>query len=221
MRDWQKARIIENSLAAEDMRSIVVAPKQWIAHKAGQHYEVRIAGTDISRKYSVASSPLRRGVLEFGVQYIPNGLVSPKLWALKPGDEIEIRGPWGESFIWEPALSGPLVLLGAGSGITPLLCIYDSYRAAYPDHMPAFIMSAKNEHRIMHYEKYKNNFTTRLTAREGRIDKNFLAETIGTVARDSHTRCYVCGPEGFIDAMVDDLLDLGFQEAGIRSEKFI
>lgn len=220
MPDWQKARVIANVPAADDIRSLVVAPSEWVPHRAGQHYELRIPGTDISRKYSVVSTPYDAGRLEFGVQLLANGALSPRLWALAPGDALEIRGPWGESFLWDAQSGGTPVLIGAGSGITPLLCIYDTCRAARPSAKPIFIMSAKDKGRIMHYEKLEDILVTRFTAEAGRIDADFLRTHVVDAAPGPDASCYVCGPDTFIDSVVDDLLDLGLPPDRIRSEKF-
>jgi len=214
---WQRAKIVGSEQAAEDIKSIVVRPEHWTPHKAGQHYELRMPGSEFMRKYSVVSSPSRGRELEFGVQLIPGGVLSPKLWAADIDDEIEIQGPWGESFIWEPRMSGPLVLLGAGSGITPLLSICDAYHDAGGNDC-TFIMSAKNERRVMRYESLRDSLVTRFTEQDGRISEVFLKEyTKPTPA----TLCYICGPDGFIDDMVDFLIELGFPEVGIKSERFI
>src|SRR6185369_1184098 len=128
MNDWQSAKVLKITQGSSKMMSIVVEPEKFTVFKSGQHYELRIKGTEISRKYSIVSTPHEDNYLEFGVQLIENGVLSPKLWALEVGEEIEIRGPWGESFTWDSSNSSPIILLGAGSGITPLLSIYNSFK---------------------------------------------------------------------------------------------
>jgi len=216
--DWQRASIIKTEQAADDIRSVLLRPEIWIPHRAGQHYDLRIPGTEISRKYSVVSSPNRIGELEFGIQLIEGGVISPKIWEMKIGDELEIQGPWGESFVWEPSMGGPIVLIGAGSGITPLLSIHDAYREKHKAGECYFLMSAKNEKKIMHFEKIRNSLITRFTERDGRIDRAFLRSS---VSPRPETLCYVCGPDSFIDDIVDLLIELGFPEKGIKSERFI
>ena len=218
---WQRTIILKSEQVAEDMRSVLVRPIHWVPHKAGQHYELRIPGSLMSRKYSVVSSPNRTGVLEFGIQLIKNGVLSPKLWQMKEGGEIEIQGPLGESFVWEPSLGGPLILIGAGSGITPLLCMYDAYMESNPERECIFIMSAKNERNIMRYDKLRDSLVTRFTEREKRVNKEFLEQVTDTVSSKNAARCYVCGPDGFIDSVVDYLLELDFPASNIRSERFI
>lgn len=221
MNSWQKAKIAKITQTATDMKSLVVAPETFLEYKAGQHYEICLPGQNVIRKYSVVSPVHQKDFLEFGVQLIDGGALSPVLWSLKEGDELEIRGPLGESFVWDSSNSGPLVLIGAGSGITPLLSIYHSYIDAYPDGQSVFIMSAKDSSRIMKYDLIRDKITTRFTATEGRIDLDFLKKNISHLAVNKKTEVYICGPDNFIDDMVDNVLELGFMEDKIKSERFI
>ena len=221
MHPWQRVKIIKSIQACADIKSITVEAKDFLRHKAGQYYEICMPGESIIRDYSVVSSIYDREFIEFGVQLIENGALSPTLWRLKEGDEIEIRGPLGESFIWDPEHSGPLILIGAGSGITPLLSIYHSYRATHPDGKYIFMMSAKDPSRIMHYEKLKDILVTKFTKTEERIDLEFLKKNIGKLALDKNAKCYISGPDNFIDDMVDYVLEIGIVEDNIRSERFI
>src|SRR5579859_1408937 len=124
IRSWRPATVLRATKAADDIMSIELQPNDWLPHKAGQHYELRLPGHHLSRKYSIVSSPHQTERLEFGVQFLSYGEVSPLLWKLRPGDKLEIRGPLG-AFVWTPETTGPLVLIAAGSGITPLLSMYD------------------------------------------------------------------------------------------------
>jgi ferredoxin-NADP reductase len=218
--DWHRARVLKTTQAADDMLSLVVEPAVWKPFKAGQHYEIRLPDTRVSREYSIVSAPHEEGRLEFGIQLMPGGLLSPQLWKLSEGSEVEISGPWGQSFVWESSMRGPMVLIGAGSGITPLLSMYAAYTHACPDEKAVFIMSAKSSPRIMHYDKLKDGLVTRQTATEGRVDTAFLERHTGLFASREGVRMYVCGPDGFIDDIVDMLIELGFPPLCIRSERF-
>ncbi len=78
----------------------------------------------MQRSYSVGSSPFSdASVFDLGVREIPGGLASPRLARdLSPGDRIEVRGPAGR-FTWTEADGGLLLLVGAGSGLVPLMAI--------------------------------------------------------------------------------------------------
>jgi ferredoxin-NADP reductase len=91
-------------------------------HRAGQHVDVRLTAEDgyqAERAYSIASAPGEP--LAITVERLDDGEVSPYLTQeARPGDLMEIRGPIGGYFGWEPAFGGPLLLAAGGSGIVPL-----------------------------------------------------------------------------------------------------
>jgi len=219
--DWRSARVVSNEPACEDMISLLLEPEELLPHRAGQHYELRLPGDGLSRKYSIVSPPERDSPLEFGVQLLPTGLVSPRLAATRPGDRVEIRGPLGEAFVWTPASGRSLILLGGGAGITPLLSIYEHFRRSVPRGREIFIMSAKTPQRIYRYERYRDRLTTRFTSSDPRLDKDDLVAITGDLLHDSEASAWICGPPGFIDLMVDNLIELDFPEMRIRSEAFV
>ena len=221
MYTWQKAKIIKIFQSASDMKSIFVVPENFFNFKAGQHCEICLPGENVIRKYSIVSPTQEKNYLEFGVQLIQNGALSPKLWNLNVGDEVEIRGPIGQAFVWEESNPAPIVLIGSGSGITPLLSIYYSYKKKYSEGECLFILSAKDSSRVMNYDLLKNVLITRFTAKEGRIDLEFLKNNLGELVKNKNTLCYICGPDNFIDDMMDYALELGIPEENIKSERFI
>jgi len=218
---WRQARVVENRAAAHNMISLVLRPDSWIAHRAGQHYEIRLAGGELSRKYSVAASSGEEGTLEFGVQILPTGMLSPRLAEAHKDDLLEIRGPLGEAFLWTPAQTGPMVLLGAGSGVTPLLEMHASYTRENPEGPFKFLVSAKTPEHIYCYQRFKGFLTPRFTATAPRIDKAYLKENLEPLLSTADTRAWICGPARFIDSMVDHMLGLGLSEDRVRSETFL
>jgi ferredoxin-NADP reductase len=130
-------------------------------------------------------------------------------------------GPIGQSFIWEEEYFQPLVLIGAGSGITPLLSIYNSYIKKYPNNKIVFIMSAKNKKRIMNYEVIKDFIVTRFTEEESRINLDFLKNNLNNLLSNKDVRFYISGPDNFVDDIVDFVTELGFPDSQIKSERFI
>ena len=202
------------------MISLLLEPEVPVPHRAGQHYELRIPGDELGRKYSIVTPPGQAGPLEFGIQLLPNGLVSPRLAALQPADRIEIRGPLGEAFLWSPADGRSLILIGGGAGITPLLSMYGHFADAYPKGRFLFVVSATGPERIYRYERWNPSLRTRFTAREPRLTTADLELLIGDQLADPETAARICGPTSMIDAMVDSLLELGLPDTRIRSEAF-
>ncbi len=219
--NWQNAKVIKNTLATSDIKSLVLKPEFFSPFQAGQHYELCFSGKNIIRKYSVVSDIYAKDELELGVQLIEGGALSPDLWKLKPGDEIEVRGPIGTYFNWDPSNANSIILIGAGAGITPLISIYNSYMKTYPEGKCVFIMSAKDASRIMNFESLKEILITRFTNIEGRIDLQFLKKTTGNLASDKNTVCYISGPDNFIDDMTKHVLELGINKNNLKFERFI
>ena len=219
--EWRPARVTTVESAARDMVALGIEPAEWIPHAAGQHYEIRFPGERLSRKFSIASPPERINEVEFGVQVLPKGMLSPRLAGCRPGDSLEIRGPTGAAFVWHQEDGGPLILLGGGAGITPLLAILDHYTATTAAAPLIFIHSAQSPERVFRYERYRDRMLVRFTEQHPRIDRDYLAHALEPVLRDNETRARVCGPLGFMTSMVEHLIQLGVQEARIRSEAFV
>ncbi|HET6551117.1 MAG TPA: FAD-binding oxidoreductase, partial [Solirubrobacter sp.] len=119
---WQVAGVVELLDETPRVRSIVLEPPDWAGHRAGQHVDVRLTAEDgyqAQRSYSIASAPEDEHIV-LTVERLDDGEVSPYLTeTLRPGDELELRGPIGGYFVWQESLGGPLLLVGGGSGIVP------------------------------------------------------------------------------------------------------
>ena len=92
---------------------------------AGQHVDIRLTadnGYQAQRSYSIASPAGRAPRVELTVERVSGGEVSPFLTEeLRAGDTIELRGPFGGYFTWDPGISSPLMLIAGGSGVVPLM----------------------------------------------------------------------------------------------------
>src|SRR4051795_12749325 len=114
---WQAARVVE--LVVENARttSLVLQPADWPGHRAGQHVDIRLTAEDgyqAERSYSIASAPEDEHLV-LTVERLDDGEVSPYLAGeLRPGDELELRGPIGGYFAWEQRLRGGPRRGGAG-----------------------------------------------------------------------------------------------------------
>ena len=98
----------------------------WPGHRAGQHVDVRLTAEDgyqAQRSYSI-SSPPGADRLELTVVRIDDGDVSPYLTTIADvGDQFELRGPIGGWFVWDGDDTTPVLLVGGGSGVAPLMAM--------------------------------------------------------------------------------------------------
>ena len=109
------------------MKTIRFALSNWPGHLSGQHADVRLTAEDgyrAERSYSIASPP-EVSALELTVDRLEDGEVSPFLTEqLQPDDTIQLRGPIGGYFVWSAVgQRNPLLLVGGGTGVVPLMCM--------------------------------------------------------------------------------------------------
>ena len=127
---WQLASLKAIRRETDTVSTFTLQLPAWRPHRAGQHYDVRLTAPDgyqAQRSYSIASPPSRPGEIDLGVERIPDGEVSPYFHdVLTVGDLVEVRGPIGGYFVWEPGLGGP------PSGASTSASIERSIRRPYP-----------------------------------------------------------------------------------------
>jgi ferredoxin-NADP reductase len=215
MAEWKLATLVKSEQSASDIKSLFFEVEDWTGHIAGQHCDIRLTspeGYSAQRSYSIASAPAE-SLVEFGIQLLENGEVSPFLWQMKPGEQIEVKGPLGGHFIWKPDMPGPLLLIGGGSGVAPLLSIY---KTAKLDEVK-FIVAAKTADKIMYYEQFKEKLITRFSSTNGRIDQEFLKKHVDVTKMPM---VYVCGPTPFVETVANSLVNLGLNPHLVRTERF-
>jgi ferredoxin-NADP reductase len=123
---WRLATVSDVVQETSSVRTLVLDVPGWPGHRAGQHVDVRVTAEDgyqAQRSYSIASAP-EDTRLALTIERLDDGEVSPYLTeVLRVGDRLEFRGPIGGYFVWEATLGGPLLLVGGGSGMVPLMAM--------------------------------------------------------------------------------------------------
>jgi ferredoxin-NADP reductase len=233
--NWTPAEVVELIDETPRVRSIVLDVPEWVRHRAGQHVDVRLTAEDgyqAQRSYSIASAPDGTRV-ELTVVRIDDGEVSPYLAGeLRPGDQIELRGPVGGYFVWEPTQGGPLLLVAGGSGIAPLMAMIRLRASAGNDTDTRLIFSSRVWEDIIYRDELErlngNGLTVAHTLTSSqpagwmgyarRVDADMLAEVGPSPAE--RPRVYVCGPTPFVEAVAEALVHLGHEPHGIKTERF-
>jgi len=235
---WQAGRVTAIRPETRQTKSFSFALPKWMAHRPGQHYDVRLTAPDgyqTERSYSIASPPERLGEIDLTVERIPDGEVSPYLHdVLMPGDQLELRGPIGGYFVWEVSLGGPLLLIGGGSGVVPLMAML-RHRAAQHSTLPARILySSRTAEDVIYRDELDGmaaadptfepfyTFTRQpppgWTGYRRRIDATMLAEVMRPF--DRRARVYVCGPTLLVEAVANALVQMELPIERIRTERF-
>jgi len=233
---WQLGTVTEIAEETPGTRSISLDLPDWQGHQAGQHVDVRLTADDgyqAQRSYSIASAP-EDDRLVLTVERLENGEVSPYLVdELQVGDQVELRGPIGGYFVWEPSYGGPVLLIAGGSGVVPFRAMLRHHRASGSDVPMRLLYSARSFPGIIYRDELTGlagtggigvDFTLTREQPEGwdgyrgRIDKE-LTEKVGWPPAE-HPLMYVCGPTGFVEAAANALIELGHEPSRIRTERF-
>jgi ferredoxin-NADP reductase len=226
------AETIPETVAAVTLRLQV---PNWGGHRAGQHVDVRLTAEDgysTQRSYSIASPP-GNDLVELTIVRLDDGEVSPYLTTvLDVADQLELRGPIGGYFVWEPDDTRPVLLVGGGSGVVPLMAMLRHHRALDHQGEMQLVYSARKPEDLLYRDELNElagghrAVTTTLTravapqwtGRRGRVDAALLTEVGWPPAVEP--RCFVCGPTPFVEAAADALVTLGHQPAHIGTERF-
>jgi len=232
---WRVADVVDLVRETPRVTTIVFDVPGWPGHRAGQHVDVRLTAEDgyrTERSYSIASAP-DGNRLALTVVRVPEGEVSPYLTdVLRPGDQIELRGPVGGYFVWEPAHGGPLLLVAGGSGIAPLMAMVRLRAETGSDADTRLLASSRTREDIIfraELERLAGDGLTvvhTLTASQPpgwdgyarRVDAAMLAEVGPRPA--AAPKVYVCGPTPFVEAVGEALVALGHEPQRIKTERF-
>jgi len=232
---WRVADVVDVITETPRATTLVFDVPGWPGHRAGQHVDIRLTAEDgyqTERSYSISSAPDGTRIA-LTVVRIEDGEVSPYLTdELRPGDQIELRGPVGGYFVWEPAQGGPLLLVAGGSGLAPLMAMIRLRAAVGSDAETRLLVSSRSGEDILYraeLERLAGDGLTvvhTLTASRPsgwtgyarRVDADMLAEVGPGPAAQPHA--FVCGPTPFVEAVAESLVALGHDPRRIKTERF-
>jgi len=165
---------------------------------------------------------------------LDDGEVSPYLGqVLNPGDPLELRGPIGGHFVWDPNDSAPATLLAGGSGVVPLLAMVRTRQAVGASSPMSLVVVTRSPETLMYAAELDElsrvggglSVSVRYTraappgdTEVGRLDVTALGRLV--TPADQQPSCFVCGPTGFVEATIDHLVSLGHEPARIKAERF-
>jgi ferredoxin-NADP reductase len=233
---WQPATVDAVTDETDQTRTITFSVPGWAGHRAGQHLDIRLTaedGYEAERSYSIASAPGEP--LAITVERLDNGEVSPYLTEeVRAGDELEIRGPIGGYFVWDPAgpdAGAPLLLLAGGSGIVPLRAIL-RYRSRTGSEVPVRLLySARSWAEVIYRSELGEpdpgvtvNYTLTRQQPPGwtgyarRADQAMIAEVAWPTAHAP--LAFACGPTSFVEAAAAALVAIGYPSQRVKTERF-
>jgi ferredoxin-NADP reductase len=233
---WREVTIRAIRPETPSIKTLVLDVPGWPGHAAGQHVDIRLTAEDgyqAQRSYSIASAPGTTD-LELAVERIEDGEVSPYLTEdARPGDGFELRGPIGGYFVWDPARDEPLLLVGGGAGLVPLMAMLRQRRATGTTVDSRLLLSARTLEDVLYRDELGElrgaSVDVQITLTRGaappgwdgftrRIDRDMLME-LGPPPSE-RPRAYVCGPTPFVEEAARLLVELGHEPARVHTERF-
>jgi len=235
--NWQLGSVAELIQETPRVASLVLEVPEWPGHLAGQHVDVRLTADDgyqTERSYSIASAP-EDPRLAITVERLDDGEVSPYLVGeVRTGDKVELRGPIGGYFVWKGGDERPVLLVAGGSGIVPLMAMI-RHRAA--DHLQTptrLLYSSRSQDDVI----YREELDRLASADDGltvahtltrmqppgwqgyarRIDRAMIAEVAWP--KEQMPIVYVCGPTPMVESVATLLVDMGYDPASVKTERF-
>ncbi|MCC6427239.1 MAG: 2Fe-2S iron-sulfur cluster binding domain-containing protein [Phycisphaerales bacterium] len=194
---------------------------------------VALAGKTTKRSYTIASSAAQRDYVEVTVKREDQGVVSRYLHdRVAPGDLLQISAPQGR-FTFAGTEAESIVLIGAGVGITPLMCIIRTLtdRGWNKDMFLLFACRSSEDFvfrdELERLQKRHANLHVVATMTrsdgtvwmgpKGRLTKDLIAQSVPDLP---NRRIHVCGPPAMMDATRVMLADLGVKPSQVFTEAF-
>lgn len=235
--DAQKQEFVcvERERVARNFETFWLEPQKGAMpdYKAGQHLpiELNLDGQVVKRLYTLSSSPSRPGRLAISVKRIDGGSVSNWLFEhFQVGDTLIADKPNG-SFHMANADHEPLLLLSAGSGVTPMMSMLrdlsdrDAVNNVVFFHQCSTVDDIPFAEELKSLEAKHENFTVMLSLTQsnddwqglkGRFSLSHLKQIPDLTAR----QVFVCGPDGFMQKAKNLMLKKGLAEDHYHQEAF-
>lgn len=197
------------------------------------------------RAYSMANYPEEKGVVKFNIRVatppprtegLPPGVMSSWAFNLKPGDKVNVYGPFGEFFAKET--EAEMVFIGGGAGMAPMRShLFDQLRRINTERKISFWYGARSLREMFYVEDYdtlaaeNDNFDWHVALSDPQAEDNWegLTGFIHNVLYEQYLKdhpapedCeyYMCGPPMMNKACIEMLLDLGVERENIYLDDF-
>lgn len=230
--DWDDHayRVIENRPVTPVIRELRLAPDgEPLRFRAGQYVLLTDHDWGVpQRSYSLADAPREDGRVSLLVTRVLGGPTSG--WVherLRAGDPVTLSGPYG-TFVAEPG-SGPVLLLGAGSGLAPVRALAEALLAEAAEREVTLFFSARTPADSIDHDRflgwtrshpgfrYLRTLTRAADAPPHPHIPELLADAVGRLDR---WQVFVAGPPGFVTGCASAARGLGASATAVHTEEF-
>ncbi len=230
------ARLTRIEALTHEIRLLEIEIDQPMKFWAGQYVDITLPGKGITRSFSMANRPDGGQRLQFIIKKYPEGAFSSQLdGGLAVSDRLTVRGPYGTCFRREDR-DGPMLLIGGGSGMSPLLSILRDHAASGETRPVRFIYGARTPADLFHLDLFAElagsmpDFQFIPALSHAGDDAGWTGETgfvhevvrryLSTLDDVENADAYSCGPPPMIDAVLPVLQIAGVESDRIYFDKF-
>lgn len=233
--EWMASHIVSRrQLTPQCVELTLRKPKAWKGHLAGQHIRLSLYlnGRRVERFYSLTNAPSENAnFLRVAVQLLDGGLMSTHLLHnAQVGERIDVSAPTGNFHLPESLLGDDLLMLSAGSGITPILSMLKQVHSSAPQTKVCHLHYAPSP-RLLIYAKELEAF--RNTWPSYQLHLSFTREAQPNFsqqrwsAQQQHRECpdwqqrqtWACGPDAWLQELEDHWSQAG-QAHRLHTERF-
>lgn len=219
-----------------DIRLLEVQLSQPMKFWSGQYVELTVPDAEVTRSYSMASTQATPDRLQFIIRKYPDGRFSSLLdGSLQPGTEVKIKGPFGSCFRREER-AGPMILVGGGSGMSPLWSILNDHILSKEQRPIRFFYGARTRKDLFFLEEFKRiaqqlqdfefipvlSHATEACGWSG--ETGFVHTAVERILAaqklEGEMDAYTCGPPPMIDAVLPVLQRVGVALENTHVDKF-
>ena len=227
-----QAKLIESFEIAREVRHFVfeVPEAQKFTFVPGQFvsFQEMVGEKKITRAYSIASAPAETNRFELCLDLVAEGKLSPRLFAMKPGETMEMRPPLGMFVLRNPPRD--TVLIATGTGIAPFRSILKAQLHETSQNF-TLIFGVRHEGDFLYREEFQElarkfphfRFLPTLSRpEEGWAGKTgYVQEHLPEVIGDRRdVDVFLCGMKAMVDDVRNILKEMGFDRKQILFEKY-
>tara|TARA_R110002049_G_C9176712_1_gene562818 strand:+ start:8005 stop:9072 length:1068 start_codon:yes stop_codon:yes gene_type:complete len=220
VKDFQ-GKITGKENLTHDILAVEIKIETPIKFWAGQYVDITVTtqeGETITRSFSMANTPDQTQNLRFIIKKYPDGRFSNALdsGAIEIGAEVKVKGPFGSCFRREEK-TGPIILVAAGSGMSPIWSILHDHIASGEDRKVYFFYGARTKNDLFYLDKINAitaanpsiNFVPVLSHAQDDASwtgaQGFVHQVVQSELRrlgvETDACAYACGPPPMIEAL--------------------
>lgn len=214
---------------AAGTRRVLLTVDEPLEFSAGQYIEVTVPGTAVRRQYSLANPPSEPKLLELHVRRQPGGIASNWVFEdIEVGERVDLTGPYGD-FTFDADSTGPMALLGGGTGLAPLKGIIRQALLLEPDREVLLYHGVRTCSDVYDADFFRElevrhpgfRYVTCVSRENGGDREGYVTDAfVEDVASAKEFTGYICGSEAFVESSVKSFKRRRMSPRRIRRERF-